>query len=129
MRGASCTMNSVGRLAQRLERSVYTRKVVRSNRTVPTIPAFRRIPWLSSSLLNVGILPRLEHTWKRETRNSNHDRDARGLMPESLPNLIPSTAQRDPCVDATAKLSVGLVSLPQNVQAELTRGTSAWGMA
>jgi hypothetical protein len=27
----------VGRLAQRLERSVYTRKVVRSNRTVPTI--------------------------------------------------------------------------------------------
>jgi hypothetical protein len=26
-----------GRLAQRLERSVYTRKVVRSNRTVPTI--------------------------------------------------------------------------------------------
>ena len=30
-------MNFVGRLAQRLERSVYTRKVVRSNRTVPTI--------------------------------------------------------------------------------------------
>ena len=29
-------MNSNGRLAQRLERSVYTRKVVRSNRTVPT---------------------------------------------------------------------------------------------
>src|SRR5713226_6208213 len=27
----------LGRLAQRLERSVYTRKVVRSNRTVPTI--------------------------------------------------------------------------------------------
>ena len=27
----------IGRLAQRLERSVYTRKVVRSNRTVPTI--------------------------------------------------------------------------------------------
>ena len=27
----------VGRLAQRLEHSVYTRKVVRSNRTVPTI--------------------------------------------------------------------------------------------
>src|SRR6266478_2407100 len=27
----------VGRLAQRLERSVYTRKIVRSNRTVPTI--------------------------------------------------------------------------------------------
>src|ERR1700746_514740 len=35
---ASCTMNFIGRLAQRLERSVYTRKVVRSNRTVPTIP-------------------------------------------------------------------------------------------
>lgn len=34
---ASCTMNFIGRLAQRLERSVYTRKVVRSNRTVPTI--------------------------------------------------------------------------------------------
>src|SRR5438876_1013138 len=33
---ASCTMNFIGRLAQRLERSVYTRKVVRSNRTVPT---------------------------------------------------------------------------------------------
>ena len=33
----SCTMVSGGRLAQRLERSVYTRKVVRSNRTVPTI--------------------------------------------------------------------------------------------
>ncbi len=31
-------MNFIGRLAQRLERSVYTRKVVRSNRTVPTIP-------------------------------------------------------------------------------------------
>ena len=30
-------MNFIGRLAQRLERSVYTRKVVRSNRTVPTI--------------------------------------------------------------------------------------------
>jgi hypothetical protein len=29
--------NLKGRLAQRLERSVYTRKVVRSNRTVPTI--------------------------------------------------------------------------------------------
>lgn len=29
----------LGRLAQRLERSVYTRKVVRSNRTVPTIAA------------------------------------------------------------------------------------------
>ena len=29
----------LGRLAQRLERSVYTRKVVRSNRTVPTIVA------------------------------------------------------------------------------------------
>src|SRR2546422_9698939 len=32
-------MNFIGRLAQRLERSVYTRKVVRSNRTVPTIQA------------------------------------------------------------------------------------------
>jgi hypothetical protein len=39
-------MNSVGRLAQRLERSVYTRKVVRSNRTVPTIFTFARLPWL-----------------------------------------------------------------------------------
>src|SRR2546421_8178155 len=36
---ASCTMNFIGRLAQRLERSVYTRKVVRSNRTVPTMLA------------------------------------------------------------------------------------------
>ncbi len=35
---ASGTMNFCGRLAQRLERSVYTRKVVRSNRTVPTTP-------------------------------------------------------------------------------------------
>ena len=34
---ASGTMNFIGRLAQRLERSVYTRKVVRSNRTVPTM--------------------------------------------------------------------------------------------
>src|SRR5690242_6447530 len=32
-----------GRLAQRLERSVYTRKVVRSNRTAPTIPSIRTI--------------------------------------------------------------------------------------
>ena len=39
LRAASCTMGVVGRLAQRLERSVYTRKVVRSNRTVPTIRA------------------------------------------------------------------------------------------
>lgn len=31
-------MTFYGRLAQRLERSVYTRKVVRSNRTVPTTP-------------------------------------------------------------------------------------------
>jgi hypothetical protein len=30
-------MKCVGRLAQRLEHSVYTRKVVRSNRTLPTI--------------------------------------------------------------------------------------------
>src|ERR1700730_18660905 len=36
LRGASCTMNLLGRLAQRLEHSVYTRKVVRSNRTLPT---------------------------------------------------------------------------------------------
>jgi hypothetical protein len=28
-----------GRLAQRLERSVYTRKVIRSNRILPTIRA------------------------------------------------------------------------------------------
>lgn len=34
------TMNWLGRLAQRLERSVYTRKVVRSNRTVPTTVSF-----------------------------------------------------------------------------------------
>ena len=34
---ASCTMSFIGRLAQRLERSVYTRKVVRSIRTAPTI--------------------------------------------------------------------------------------------
>jgi hypothetical protein len=33
-----------GRLAQRLERSVYTRKVVRSNRTVPTIRGFTVFP-------------------------------------------------------------------------------------
>lgn len=40
---ASGTMNFCGRLAQRLERSVYTRKVVRSNRTVPTTPSSRCI--------------------------------------------------------------------------------------
>ena len=42
LRAPSCTMKQelVGRLAQRLERSVYTRKVVRSNRTVPTIVTF-----------------------------------------------------------------------------------------
>lgn len=37
-------MNFIGRLAQRLERSVYTRKVVRSNRTVPTI--FTKPSWI-----------------------------------------------------------------------------------
>jgi hypothetical protein len=36
---ASGTMKCVGRLAQRLERSVYTRKVIRSNRILPTIRA------------------------------------------------------------------------------------------
>jgi hypothetical protein len=42
---AACgTMNLVGRLAQRLERSVYTRKVVRSNRTVPTIVTINLSP-------------------------------------------------------------------------------------
>jgi hypothetical protein len=32
-----CGLKLWGRLAQRLEHSVYTRKVVRSNRTLPTI--------------------------------------------------------------------------------------------
>ena len=36
LRVASCRMKRVGRLAQRLEHSAYTRKVVRSNRTLPT---------------------------------------------------------------------------------------------
>jgi hypothetical protein len=34
--GSSYTMTEVGRLAQRLERSVYTRKVEGSNPSVPT---------------------------------------------------------------------------------------------
>ncbi len=55
---ASCTMNCVGRLAQRLERSVYTRKVVRSNRTVPTIRAQHRITLSGDVVQLVRTLPR-----------------------------------------------------------------------
>src|SRR5580704_11447903 len=51
-------MNCVGRLAQRLERSVYTRKVVRSNRTVPTIRAQNRITLSGDVAQLVKTLPR-----------------------------------------------------------------------
>ena|SRR5579864_716315 len=44
-----------GRLAQRLERSVYTRKVVRSNRTAPTIP---NIPTVSPRLSGLDRIAR-----------------------------------------------------------------------
>ena len=54
---ASCTMNCVGRLAQRLERSVYTRKVVRSNRTVPTIRELHRFTHRGDVVQLVRTLP------------------------------------------------------------------------
>jgi hypothetical protein len=55
---ASCTMNRYGRLAQRLERSVYTRKVVRSNRTVPTIVPIRPTWPVRSLLETTGVRSR-----------------------------------------------------------------------
>ena len=47
----------VGRLAQRLERSVYTRKVVRSNRTVPTIRELHRFTHRGDVVQLVRTLP------------------------------------------------------------------------
>jgi hypothetical protein len=69
---ASCTMKCVGRLAQRLERSVYTRKVVRSNRTVPTICAQYRITLSGDVVQLVRTLPCHGRGREFESRRPRH---------------------------------------------------------
>jgi hypothetical protein len=69
---ASCTMNCVGRLAQRLERSVYTRKVVRSNRTVPTIRVQHRITLSGDVVQLVRTLPCHGRGREFESRRPRH---------------------------------------------------------
>ena len=73
---ASCTMNCVGRLAQRLERSVYTRKVVRSNRTVPTIRAQHRITLSGDVVQLVRTLPCHGRGREFESRRPRHSFEA-----------------------------------------------------
>jgi hypothetical protein len=60
----------VGRLAQRLERSVYTRKVVRSNRTVPTTVTLQ--PFSGDVVQLVRTLPCHGRGREFESRRPRH---------------------------------------------------------
>src|SRR5213080_384128 len=62
----------VGRLAQRLERSVYTRKVVRSNRTVPTIRELHRFTFSGDVVQLVRTLPCHGRGREFESRRPRH---------------------------------------------------------
>jgi hypothetical protein len=65
-------MKCAGRLAQRLERSVYTRKVVRSNRTVPTICAQYRTTLSGDVVQLVRTLPCHGRGREFESRRPRH---------------------------------------------------------